>query len=538
MAMLDCLNICGPTESFTDRESTDRGASFTNAPPPPSIFDDAATMICAALSVYVFADLRELARDSKTGISLEDFTPPMTLVEVMQSIETNKEALKESMSPAAYEEMEEMSRTMVQLHSIKNGGIMNAILGKSEESLLVEFVDIEAQKRLVHAITLNRSLKRITIAFRGSATKNDFITDSKIAQIKVDNPVHVLDKRLPTTINIHSGFQGYLFAKNTETGKTRIEEILDSTKNLLRENPGYQLYCTGHSLGGALSSLFGFHAAADEEIAQLTTGPVRIFSVASPYVGNQKFLLAFQALERVKRLQHLRIANAEDVVTHMPFVAPKLGLVSPIMALAQGGAVNLYKHCGIKLHLNSSTGDDSKPLYQLSYTQDQSTDEQYAMQITAAFEEGKNFWNSFKQAVFNKDTETVAKYHSCTEYEFRLKACKKDLENKTLDDLYNDNDIIGNVLDPEYEPKVMFSATERVGRVARSDLLKSTMSIGLSLGKKEVTNTDVTNGGKEEVTNTDATKSRSDTLKSSISTKFGFSFGKKKLTNTEVTTTA
>lgn len=86
-----------------------------------------------------------------------------------------------------------------------------------------------------------------------------------------------------------------------------------------------------------MSSLFGFHAAADEEITQLTTGPVRVFSVASPFVGNAKFLLAFQALERVKRLQHLRIANAEDIVTHMPFVAPKLGLVSPIMALAQGG---------------------------------------------------------------------------------------------------------------------------------------------------------------------------------------------------------
>ena len=47
-------------------------------------------------------------------------------------------------------------------------------------------------------------------------------------------------------------------------------------------------------------------------------------SVASPNVGNVKFLLAFQALERMKRLQHLRIANAEDVVTHLPFIAPKV----------------------------------------------------------------------------------------------------------------------------------------------------------------------------------------------------------------------
>jgi len=212
-------------------------------------------------------------------------------------------------------------------------------------------------------------------------------------------------------------------------------------------------------------------------------------------------------------------------------------------------AVNLYKHCGIKLHLNSSTGDDDKPLYQLSYTQDHSTDEQYAKEITAVFEEGKNFWNSFKQAVFNKDTETVAKYHSCTEYELRLKACKKDLENKTLDDLYNDKGIIGNVLDPDYEPKVMFSATERVARVARSDMLKNTMStkLGFSLGKKEVTNTDVTS---TDVTSTDETNidvrndlakervasvSRSDRFKNTMSTKLGFSFGKKEVTNIDVT---
>ena len=56
-------------------------------------------------------------------------------------------------------------------------------------------------------------------------------------------------------------------------------------------------------------------------------------------------------------------------------------------------------------------GDDSKPLYELSYTQDQATDEQYAKEITALFEERKSFWKSMKLAVFNKDTETVAKYH-------------------------------------------------------------------------------------------------------------------------------
>jgi len=185
---------------------------------------------------------------------------------------------------------------------------------------------------------------------------------------------------------------------------------------LLRENPEYQLYCTGHSLGGALSSLFAFYAAADEDIKKHKTGPVRVFSVASPYAGDAQFLLAFQALEREKRLQHLRIANAEDVVTHMP-----------------RGVVYQYRHCGIKLQLNSSTGDSCKPLHEVYYTQKR--------EVSVVFEDGKNLFNS---------VVTVAKYHSCTEYETRLKACEKELEKVTIDDLYNDKGIVSNILDPDY----------------------------------------------------------------------------------------
>ena len=72
--------------------------------------------------------------------------------------------------------------------------------------------------------------------------------------------------------------------------------------------------------------------------------------------------------------------------------------------------------------------------------------------------------------------------HSCEEYESRLEACKTDLKNVTLNDLYNNKGIVGNVLDPDYEPKVMLSASERVTRIAGSDMLKS--QIGFSFSKK------------------------------------------------------
>ena len=73
--------------------------------------------------------------------------------------------------------------------------------------------------------------------------------------------------------------------------------------------------------------------AAHEKTGKLLKEPVRVVSIASPYVGNSKFLLAFQSLERRGKLLHLRIANAEDVVTLMPVIGPKIGIVSPIMAM-------------------------------------------------------------------------------------------------------------------------------------------------------------------------------------------------------------
>jgi len=79
---------------------------------------------------------------------------------------------------------------------------------------------------------------------------------------------------------VHSGFHEYLFKMNKRTEKTRIETIMEQVKSELRENPGYQLYVTGHSLGGALSTLYGFFAAADDEIIELSPNGVTIYSVA------------------------------------------------------------------------------------------------------------------------------------------------------------------------------------------------------------------------------------------------------------------
>lgn len=62
-------------------------------------------------------------------------------------------------------------------------------------------------------------------------------------------------------------------------------------------------YVTGHSLGGALSTIVGVFLACDPEIPK----PVSVVNFASPRVGGRHFLHAAKWLERKRWLRVLRV---------------------------------------------------------------------------------------------------------------------------------------------------------------------------------------------------------------------------------------
>jgi hypothetical protein len=193
----------------------------------------------------------------------------------------------------------------------------------------------------------------------------------------------------------------------------------------LRLHPGFTLYCTGHSLGGALATLCGFYSACDDELLGLAAHHrVVVYSIASPFCGNWKFRHAFQELERQQRLQHLRIANFEDMVTLMPFAVPKATAFSPALSLIKG-AGNLYKHVGIKLQIKQQSEDTTKYMHSINYPKDHKfeDDQEYAKEIQDAMEAGKSLVKAFYYLCKN-DFETIEKYHSCDEYETRLETCE------------------------------------------------------------------------------------------------------------------
>ncbi|KAJ6574314.1 alpha/beta-hydrolase, partial [Mycena capillaripes] len=87
--------------------------------------------------------------------------------------------------------------------------------------------------------------KEIVVALRGSTSNQDFITDAVILLVPLVSP----GVRPPFGSLAHTGF---LAAWNAVA-----YSVISTVRAQIAAHPGYQLVSSGHSLGGALSSLAG-----------------------------------------------------------------------------------------------------------------------------------------------------------------------------------------------------------------------------------------------------------------------------------------
>jgi hypothetical protein len=86
---------------------------------------------------------------------------------------------------------------------------------------------------------------------------------------------------------------------------------------VIKANPGYELCVTGHSLGGALSTVFNFYISSEMEDLGFSK-PATLISFASPLFGNKEWQTAFQHLEKDHTVRHLRVSVLEDLVPTTP----------------------------------------------------------------------------------------------------------------------------------------------------------------------------------------------------------------------------
>lgn len=150
---------------------------------------------------------------------------------------------------------------------------------------------------------------RICIAFRGTESIKDDMYDLNITKrrISINN------------IRVHGGFYNQLI------GSEIYDDFRSKVLSLISEHPTYEIFITGHSLGGALATLFGYI------LSDIIKSNINVISFASPKIGNKQWKLAFN---NKINLKHTRIVISSDLIPCFPLIN--------------------YYHCGNLVKLNNS----------------------------------------------------------------------------------------------------------------------------------------------------------------------------------------
>ena len=171
--------------------------------------------------------------------------------------------------------------------------IFREICKNSPHGKLVHFYD-NKNNDLQAGITISHTYKRISVVFRGTSSKMDWLHSLSFCKTKLFDNIYV-----------HAGFHKQLtennFCKN-------IIRDLEALSNIYQD---YHIYVAGHSGGGALACLFAYIFSI------ITKNMITVISFASPRVGNQEWYKKFNKKENIR---HYRVINNRDLVTAIPYI--------------------------------------------------------------------------------------------------------------------------------------------------------------------------------------------------------------------------
>lgn len=136
----------------------------------------------------------------------------------------------------------------------------------------------------------------VVIAFRGTEDFKDWISNAQVWENKINKTPNC-----DQTVRVHEGF--YRAIKSvTKDGRlfARIAEL---------QQTGRKFYITGHSLGGALSTLMAYFSAENQAIS--VEG---VYTYGQPPIGDSEFRQCYEAqlLEKT-----FRFVNHKDVVPRL-----------------------------------------------------------------------------------------------------------------------------------------------------------------------------------------------------------------------------
>jgi hypothetical protein len=306
-----------------------------------------------------------------------------------------------------------------------NVGIAETVARESPDAFL-HFVDDDFQtydifgfqEEVTWAITISPQKKWITFIFRGSVSGSDWIHN-----LQANMTDFIPEANSPPFGKVEKGFYDYLYGPTKEGWDERTISKADAIMGMLRglfekeEYKDYQLYVTGHSLGGALSTLLACRAALDIGIPKK---PVINVSIASPFVGDEEFRRNLQEMERKNAYRHLRISNEDDIVPLIPFIS--LPFPTPSMTL--------YKQTGLNFRLYNKTFC-REYTFKCSYPKPEDPVNELA--------------NAVSQNILLGLTLDILPNHLCPEYRKRLDNSKASLQGLNLEQMYHNSYYTGKL---------------------------------------------------------------------------------------------
>jgi hypothetical protein len=145
--------------------------------------------------------------------------------------------------------------------------------------------------------------KKLYIAFRGTESEKDMLTDAKCFQKTV-----VI---FGSECKVHDGFW-----KAYDSVKNEVNSIINNSKY-----NDYEIITCGHSLGGALAILCAINTPINCKVKTVAYG--------SPLVGDSKFVKVFNN----RKIECIRLIHGNDVVPMVPNIN--------------------YKHCGEQIRVDN-----------------------------------------------------------------------------------------------------------------------------------------------------------------------------------------
>lgn len=173
---------------------------------------------------------------------------------------------------------------------------------------------------------------RLILAFRGTSSKTNVKTDLAFKLVPVHEPTW------PEACHVHRGFWNVYSSMRTEILESvrAILEARDTSDEM--EYDCLQIYCTGHSLGGALATLTSL------DLTVQLNREVVMYNYGSPKVGCRAFAEFYDS--RVPK--SFRVVNEGDVVCGQP---TRLLPFSYLVAAT-------YRHIGIEVVLDGRANGD------------------------------------------------------------------------------------------------------------------------------------------------------------------------------------